>query len=261
MPHDFGFQPRNPEDADRDRDYQLHLFGNNIVCDTDTRGYPQPHNRSPLEIVVDASEGFIPLWDQNTTLRWRFQEHSMSYFENPDEAKAAIKELMGEALVMWGDAAPVRFSEQDDAWDFEVAMSPTDRCTSSGCVLARAFFPDAGRHDLMLFPAMFRQSRKEMIDTLVHEFGHTFGLRHFFATVSETAWPSEVFGVHQPFSIMNYGNQSELTEDDKRDLKRLYQLAWGGELANINRTPIRFVQPFHTSGVTRTALFPQLAIK
>jgi hypothetical protein len=95
---------------------------------------------------------------------------------------------------------------------------------------------------------MFTQSRKEQVDTLIHEIGHTFGLRHFFANVSETAWPSQVFGTHKPFSIMNYGNQSELTDDDKADLKRLYQAAWSGELTKINGTPIQLVKPFHTVG-------------
>jgi hypothetical protein len=96
---------------------------------------------------------------------------------------------------------------------------------------------------------MFTQSPKEQVDTLIHEIGHTFGLRHFFATVSETAWPAVVFGTHRPFSIMNYGNQSELTDDDKADLKRLYQGVWSGELTEINRTPVRFMKPFHTIGV------------
>jgi hypothetical protein len=48
---------------------------------------------------------------------------------------------------------------------------------------------------------------------------------------------------------MNYGSQSELTDEDKADLKRLYQTAWSGELTEINQTPIRFVKPFHTTGV------------
>ena len=74
-------------------------------------------------------------------------------------------------------------------------------------MLASAFFPDAGRHPLTIYPRMFTQSRKEQVDTLIHEIGHTFGLRHFFAQVSESAWPSVVFGTHQAFSIMNYGSR------------------------------------------------------
>ena len=65
---------------------------------------------------------------------------------------------------------------------------------------------------------MFTQARKEQVDTFIHEIGHIFGLRHFFANVSETAWPSEIFGRHENFSIMNYGALSELTDADKDDL-------------------------------------------
>jgi hypothetical protein len=255
MPQSYAFQPRDPEDAARELESQLHLFGNGVICDTGTRGYAEPGNRTPTEIVVEASEGFIPLWEPGVTLRWRFQEHSLSFFENPVAAKAAIRELMGEALVQWGDSAPVRFTQRDDAWDFEVVMRATDKCSANGCVLASAFFPDAGRHQLVLYPRMFTQSRKEQIDTLIHEFGHTFGLRHFFANISETRWPSEIFGVHRPFSIMNYGSQSELTEHDKADLTRLYQAAWSGQLTKINRTPIKFVRPFHAAGVSPGGLF------
>ena len=97
---------------------------------------------------------------------------------------------------------------------------------------------------------MLTQSRKEQVDTLTHEIGHIFGLRHFFADVRESAFPSEVFGEHRPFSIMNYGSQSELTDDDKADLKRLYQAAWSGELTEINGTQIRHVKPFNTIRVS-----------
>jgi hypothetical protein len=238
------FRPRKADAAVPDD----HVIGNKVICDTDTRGHATPGNRSPLEIVVDASEGFIPLWANDTTLRWRFQERSMDAFEDPQAAMAATKELLGEALLAWGDAAPVQFAQRDDAWDFEIVMREADRCNINGCVLASAFFPDAGRHELVIYPKMFTQSRKEQVDTLIHEIGHTFGLRHFFANVSETAWPSQVFGTHKPFSIMNYGNQSELTDDDKADLKRLYQAAWSGELTKINGTPIQLVKPFHTVG-------------
>jgi hypothetical protein len=228
---------------------EVHVFGNHVVCDTEPRGHARPQGRSPLEIVVDASEGFVPLWARDTTLRWQFRESSMRVFRNPTAAKASIRRLFGEALLAWGDAAPVKFAERRDAWDFEIVMRRGDDCDANGCVLASAFFPDAGRHQLVIYPKMFSQSRAEQVETLVHEIGHIFGLRHFFAQVSETAFPSQIFGVHRPFSIMNYGNQSALTADDKADLKRLYQLAWRGALTNINGTPIRFVRPFHTIGI------------
>ena len=203
----------------------------------DTRVTPHRSGRSLLEIVVDASEGFIPLWAKDTTLRWRFRESTMKYFKSPAAAKTEIRKLLGEALLAWGDAAPVKFAERTDAWDFEIVMRETDDCDANGCVLASAFFPDAGRHELVLYPKMFTQARQEQVETIVHEIGHVFGLRHFFANVSETAWPSQIFGTHKPFSIMNYGSQSELTADDKADLKRLYQLVWIGESDADQRHP------------------------
>lgn len=227
----------------------VHALGNGFVCETDTRGYTTPRGRSPLDIVVDASEGFIPLWERDTTLRWRFDERSMRAFTSPSSAKKALRALFAEAILAWGDAAPVRFAENNDAWDFEISMRRADNCDAQGCTLASAFFPDAGRHQLFLYPKLLEQKQKEQVDTLVHELGHTFGLRHFFANVSEGAWPSEIFGSHKRFSIMNYGALSQLTDEDKSDLKNLYQLAWSGELKHINRTPIRLVRPYHTTGL------------
>jgi len=244
MYHEDPFQQLDPAQVADLASSQVHVFGDRIVCDTDSRGYPTPQNRDPADLVFDASEGFIPLWAKDVTLRWRFQERSLDVFVNPDAAAAGIRQLLGEAVLAWGDAAPVRFTQRDDAWDFEIVVSGADDCTPQGCVLASAFFPDAGRHELVIYPKMFTQSRTEQVETLVHEIGHTFGLRHFFANVSESAWPSEVFGTHAAFSIMNYGGKSELTEVDKADLRSLYQLAWSGQLSDINGTPMRFVRPF-----------------
>ena len=229
-------------------DPDVHVFGNGFKCDTETRGHATPQGRSPLEIVVDASEGFIPLWAKDTTLRWRFRESTMRYFKSPAAAKTEIRKLLGEALLAWGDAAPVKFAERTDVSDFEFVMRKNDDCDSSGCVLASAFFPDSGRHQLTLYPILFTLDRQEQVETLIHEIGHVFGLRHFFANVSENAWPSQIFGTHKPFTIMNYGSQSVLTADDKYDLKRLYQLVWAGELTQINGTPIKLVKAFHTIG-------------
>jgi hypothetical protein len=244
------FQLRNPEEAARELEPLVHLYGPKAICDTENRGYATPRNRSPLEILVDASEGFIPLWAKDITLGWRFQERSLLHFEDPEAVKAAITELFGEALLAWGGAQPIKFTRRDDLWDFEVVVEEADKCNPLGCTLARAFFPGGGRNQLVIYPRMFTQSKKEQVDTLCHEFGHIFGLRHFFAKVRETEFPSEVFGTHDPFTIMNYGSQSEMTDTDRADLKLLYQMAWSGELTEINRTPIRLMQPFSAIGVS-----------
>lgn len=229
--------------AKRARD-QVHVYGRSVVCDTDSIGHALPGGRSHLELVVDASDGFIPLWAEGCTLRWRFNEASMEAFEDASGAKSAIRELMAEALIQWGDAAPIRFRERREKWDFEIVVRDTERCNINGCVLASAFFPDPGRHQLVIYPTLFDQSMKERIETMIHEIGHIFGLRHFFAKVTETAWPAEIFGEHNRFSIMNYGPDSFLTQNDKDDLKSLYSGAWAGELTEINSTPFKFVRPY-----------------
>lgn len=244
----YPFALRKPAEVAREVEPHVHIIRDGVRCDTERRGFKTSRGRSPLEIVVDASEGFVPLWAKETTLRWRFQERSLQLFQDPAAAKLAIEQLLGEAILMWGDAAPVKFARRDDAWDFEIVVREADDCNPSGCVLASAFFPDAGQHQLVIYPKMFSQDRKEQVETLVHEIGHVFGLRHFFALISETEWPAEIFGKHVKFSIMNYGGDSKLTSADKSDLKRLYQRAWAGQFTHINGTPIKFVRPFHMSG-------------
>jgi len=245
-----GRQPklREAKSVEKDTKDLVHVIRPGVRCDTEERGHKTPNGRSVLEIVVDASEGFIPLWAKGTTLRWKFRESSFESFDDPQALKARVEELFAKAVLRWEDAAPIKFARKDDAWDFEILVRQSDNCDVNGCVLASAFFPDAGRHKLTIYPKIFSQNPDEQIETLVHEIGHVFGLRHFFAQVSETAWPSIVFGVHNKFSIMNYGANSKLTADDKADLKKLYQLAWSGQLTEINGTPIKFVTPFHSSG-------------
>ena len=226
----------------------VHIYGKGVVCETEQRGHATPRGRSPLEIVVDASNGFIPLWAEGVTLRWRFNARSMALFVDPEAAQTYLRSLLGSALLLWGDWLPVRFTEVADRWDFEIAVNAQENCSPNGCTLARAFFPDAGQHDLLIYPTMFEQPFQEQVETLAHEVGHVFGLRHFFANISEQAWASEIFGKHEPFSIMNYGSESVMSDNDREDLQRLYTGAWSGEIVDVNGTPIELVQPFSAAG-------------
>jgi hypothetical protein len=234
------FARRPEEEVARVTERQVHLLSKGIICTTDSRA----RKRSPFEIVLDATEGFIPLWAENEVLRWKFNEASLAVFRRPEAVKTRVRELLIAAITAWGAAVPIRFSENRDNSDFEIVVEEFESCTPQGCTLAQAFFPDAGRHQLFVFPTMFQQSKKEQADTLAHEIGHVFGLRHFFAPEAETRWPSVIFGEHKPFSIMNYGNNSELTEADRSDLKLLYEGAWNGQVKEINGTPVRLVRPY-----------------
>jgi hypothetical protein len=247
---------RKPDDSASKAENLIHVFGKdkNIVCGTEARGHVTHKDGPPAELALDATKGFVPLWAKGTVLRWRFQERSLRLVDDPVTTKAEIRELLGEALLKWGDAAPTAFTEDAEVWDFEIVVNHVEECSINGCVLASAFFPDAGQHEFMIYPTMFRQNRKEQIDTLIHEIGHIFGLRHWFANVLEKDWPSVIFGTHPKFSIMNYGSDSELTDTDCADLKRLYEGVWSGGLTKIGGTPVRFVTPYHQTGMNADVL-------
>jgi len=238
------FQLRKPAEASKARAPKTHVYSKGFRCKTDQRGFKTPDDLPLTKLRVDTHEGFVPLWAQNVTLRWRFDDQSMQAFADPEAAKAGIRTLFGEALVAWGKAAPVRFTEQRDLCDFEIVFTGTDDCDANGCVLASSFFPDGGQHKFFVYPKMFEQVRKEQVETFEHESGHIFGLRHWFANISESEWSSEVFGRNGKFTIMNYGSNSRLTRPDKSDLAKLYKLAWNGSLQDVNETPIRLFKPF-----------------
>jgi hypothetical protein len=232
----------------------VHLLKQGMICDTEAPGHVTPGGQKAVDIVVNVSNGRIALWARGTTLRWRFRERSFSGFANPDGLKAVIRQRFGEALLQWGVACPVRFTEDTDVWDFEIMMLETDECTVDGCVLASAFFPDGGRHALRLYPMLFQQSEAEQVETLAHEIGHIFGLRHFFAPVSEKSMPSEQFGTQSKFSIMNYGALSTITDADRNDLQELYRQVWSGERTEINGTAVIQVRPYSALGSTEIAM-------
>ena len=238
-PDDNLFAPLNESDYFAVAENKVHVFRGH-VCDTEHRG----HIKSAIELIVDAKDGFIPVWQQNAVLRWRFQARSLLSYRYPDRIKAAVRTLFAQAVSAWGDAAPIRFAEDEDAWDFQIAVRDADSCSPMGCTLASAFFPGEAQQELVIYPLMFRQAANEQMETLAHEIGHIFGLRHFFALEEETARPAEPFGVQREVSIMNYGDKSTLTDTDRADLKRLYAMIWSGELQDINRTPIRQMKPF-----------------
>ncbi len=256
------FRKHYKKDMAQKKAEHIHVYGkeNNIICGTDTKGHETPDGRDPLELVVHAPGGRIPLWDQDVTLRWRFQAQSLAVFRDPDEVKEYVRVLLGLGIQLWGDGVPVKFTEVEDNWDFEVVVSPFTDCDDNGCVLASAFFPDAGRHELRLLPTMFQQSAQEQVETMAHELGHIFGLRHFFALVSETILPAETFGTHSKFSIMNYGADSFMTDNDRNDLKSLYEQVWSNGLEEINGTDIVLVRPF-SEGIGRSFPFDLAALR
>lgn len=218
-----------------------------FVCLTEDIGQPKDRGLDLNEIWVGLGN-VIPLWAANVTLYWRFKKSSFDAFANPEAAKDRVRGLLERAIASWGDACPVTFAEREQGWDFEIVVRNAPDCDVSGCVLASAFFPDAGQHKLTIYPTMFQLDEEEQIETLIHEIGHIFGLRHFFANVSETQIPAQLFGEDLEFTIMNYGEKSLITDQDRSDVRKLYELVRSGELKAINGTRVQLMKPFSSIG-------------
>lgn len=225
-------------------DPEIHYMGKNRLCVT---GRPA-RKFSPEKIVV-GTEGFIPLWEKGVHLRYRLNERT---FRETKRSREEVLKVLNEAIKQWGDSAPITFVEDSNLWDFEISLRNASDCRDGGCVLAGAFFPGGGQQKLELYPTMFEKSMDVQVSTLTHELGHIFGLRHWFAKAEdeEVGWTSEVFGHNEAFTIMNYGEKSMLTNEDKRYLKLLYKLVWSSELKKINTTPIVLFKPYSAHSPT-----------
>jgi len=221
-------------------------------CVTESRFAPlewaAPREGVQPEVVVDVSGDRIPLWAPGTTLNWRFDDRSLRRHDDAEAMKRRVRTLFREAIAAWKTAAPVRFQESTRGWDFEIEVRKRSDCDDDGCTLASAFFPSPERQKLLIFPTIFEYDRREQVATLVHELGHIFGLRHFFARTApdERRFPSLIFGKHSSFTIMNYGSRSRLTAADRRDVARLYEAAWSADAeARIGRQ-VRLVHAPHS---------------
>jgi hypothetical protein len=96
--------PQDPfrrTDEDEDPGEHAHAAARRFKCATDSQ--PQ----LSLEAVLDATEGFIPLWAQGTVLRWRFNPETLAKFEYPDAVRKEVRQLMTAGVDAWGSAAPI----------------------------------------------------------------------------------------------------------------------------------------------------------
>ena len=138
-PHPFDLS--DPKESAKLKLGHVHRLKEGFRCVTDTRGQANPKGMSKVELLVDATEGFVPLWGPNTILRWQFADGTLTAFKDPDAAGRAIEAIFGKALLAWGDAAPVKFTKNTESSDFEIVVLTSDDCDPNGCVLASAFFP------------------------------------------------------------------------------------------------------------------------
>lgn len=56
--------------------------------------------------------------------------------------------------------------------------------------------------------------------------------------------------MHKKFSIMHYGPESVMTDDNRDDLAALCSAVWNSDLADINGPPIRLFEPYSAHHIT-----------
>ena len=233
------------EDYSAYLDESVHVLGSCQVCSTERRARTREEIETSL--LIEPTSGKLHFWAENQILHWRFGESTFMRYKKPELIKDMVRSIFFKAIAAWGDSAPIRFKEENDAYDFEIHLMPNDDIQGGSYTAARSFFPDSGQHRIRLFPAFFEKipDEKERVDTLIHELGHIFGLRHFMAFENGPVYSGAVYGTNNPLTIMNYGALSELTTQDKSDLSSLYKEVWSGRLTNVNRTPVELVRPWH----------------
>merc|ERR1712232_134059 len=208
-------------------------------CVTDQRKHA---NRE--ELAVDFSNGFVPLWQKGTNLTYAFDLASFRGIFGSQTWKtiAAVQELFEQAQQKWEFTDYVTIEQVDSIFkaDFIVHAAPTNGNMSSGFVLASAFFPNADQNDFYVYPEMFTLG--DPLNTMLHEIGHIYGLRHYFFR-EEEGFPGLTFGTENEKTIMNYGKNSIFTDTDKKDLKALYEFV--GDSSREKGVPIVLFKSRH----------------
>ena len=154
----------------------------------------------------------------------------------------AVQELFEQAQQKWEFTDYVTIEQVDSIFkaDFIVHAAPTNGNMSSGFVLASAFFPNADQNDFYVYPEMFTVG--DPLNTMLHEIGHIYGLRHYFFR-EEEGFPGLTFGTENEKTIMNYGKNSILTDTDKTELKALYEYVMDN--TKVNPGPVVMFKSRH----------------
>jgi len=202
-----------------------------VLCVTESR-----YNRSPklvLNTVNDFNVRQIALWAKGQTITWKYSSDS-----NFSKISAEhFEDILNKAISAWVFVPFTLVGPKDfrDDVDFIVTIHgmenrQVDEFGNVGYVLGQAFFPDSVDKSFHIWPSPFDDS--ELLNTVEHELGHTFGLRHYFG-LEEGNIAFFRHDPNDPKSIMNYNENGVLTCKDKIDLKDLYNGVWAKTLTRL----------------------------
>ncbi|KAL6794415.1 hypothetical protein J3E68DRAFT_373922 [Trichoderma sp. SZMC 28012] len=142
----------------------------------------------------------------------------------PSTFANSVETAMREAVSMWqGRGVKLTQVQRHDKATFAVMYEHEDN--DDAC--ARSFFPnDKAPHTLMVY-AKSREELDFLANILAHEIGHILGLRHERAHVRERDDRSELIGIENLRSVMNYHSHASkfrVKNSDLEGLDRFYAL-------------------------------------
>ena len=223
-----------------------------IRCQTDQVGRGQVAKAGNDSLVVDNTDGFVPLWQRGTVLRYKIDiESFQSLYANANETIANVERSFDEAFRSWRFEG-IDMQRNQQSFDFIIHAADTNGDALNGYVLASAFFPSSNLNHFQIHPEAFTMGNG-LVQTLQHEIGHVFGLRHWFYWRES---PAKLFGDQSEKTIMNYGANSVLTDQDRADLQRMYNAVWSGE-PNIfgDNTPVVLFDPYSTTTALMRSMY------
>ncbi|GAW17811.1 hypothetical protein ANO14919_072780 [Xylariales sp. No.14919] len=174
-----------------------------------------------IEGVFDARIGIdrkIYRWAPGSKIPWRIDPVGARHFSGDFED--CMVRLMNDALEQWqlpGLGLEYPHVSEQGPFTFQVTYRHNDQSQEPTTTLATAFFPGkpAARRilELVIYPAFFQLKESEKITTLIHEIGHTLGMRHDPIPPSELeSYPCIQLEPPQTHSVMHFEPTLYLSE-------------------------------------------------
>jgi hypothetical protein len=185
------------------------------------------------ESLVIGIGPIIPRWDvhrePNRKLLYFVQKNG---FPSGDAALFAASTLQ-QAADEWnklGLGVTITSTNDPAAANFDLVYKPS---SPGSRTLARAFFPNEGNQDVIVFERSFSsQANKDILKNIfMHELGHVLGLRHEFAITGDPAKDLKAEGAgavqfmgNNYYSIMSYNFPPTMQQSDKDGTQAFYKL-------------------------------------
>lgn len=184
-------------------------------------------NQPDPQALVVGEANLVTLWNDGSTINYTILANT---FPNETMRQTALT-AFSEAAYNWTNAGftKIKLVYTDRLEDSKYTIR--FQSTPSGNTVASTFKPNLDDvTDVNVYPLFYQLggSTQELfnrqVNTMQHEIGHIFGLRHEFALTGETNRPAIQIGDPNPLSIMSYNADRTIQPSDVATINVLYTL-------------------------------------